>query len=162
MLRPWKVWSPVLALVLALAVTMTAQGQPTKVYRIGFLGTTSPKSHGDFVNRRLGVTNTVVLSDEGTRERGVIRLEAYDEALMSMITSRHSDTLAPDFWRGGASPADAIARDEPVVYVLIHPRHWRRSPLRNARDDARRMIEGTSFRLGIGIRRSLSWRGSPA
>jgi hypothetical protein len=64
---------------------------------------TTAASHGDFVNRRLGVTNTVVLCDEGTRERGVIRLEAYDEALMSMITSRHSDTLAPDFWRGGAS-----------------------------------------------------------
>jgi putative tryptophan/tyrosine transport system substrate-binding protein len=63
-LTPWRVWSPVLALALALAlaVTMTVHGQPTKVYRIGFLGTTSPKSHGAFVDA----------FREGLRERGYV------------------------------------------------------------------------------------------
>jgi ABC-type uncharacterized transport system, periplasmic component len=64
-LKPWRAWSSVwaFALALALAVAMAAYGQPaTKVYRIGFLGTTSPKSHGAFVNA----------FREGMRERGYV------------------------------------------------------------------------------------------
>ncbi|HTG48193.1 MAG TPA: hypothetical protein VK646_11115 [Actinomycetota bacterium] len=119
-------------------------------------------SHGDFVNRKLGVRNTEVLNDAEVRAAGRISLEAYDEDLMALITSRHSDTLAPNFWTNGSSPSDAIARGEPVVYALIHPRHWHRSPVWNARDDARRVAEGVAFRLRFRVARPLTWRDPAA
>jgi len=47
---------------LLLAATVVAHAQPTKVHRIGFLGTTSPKSHGPFLDA----------FREGMKERGYV------------------------------------------------------------------------------------------
>jgi hypothetical protein len=33
----------------------------------------------------------------------------------------------------------AIARGEPVIHTLAHPRHWRAARAVNARDDIRRL-----------------------
>ena len=56
-------------------------------------------SHGDFVNRRLGVPNWVILRDAAFRDRMNIELEAYDEACMRHVQSRHSDGQPyPTYW----------------------------------------------------------------
>jgi hypothetical protein len=108
-------------------------------------------SHGDFVNRRLGLPNWILLEPEDVRRECGIELEAYDDAFMRGVTSRHSDTGHPRYWITG-NPIDAIDRREPVVYLLVHPRHWRRAPIINARDDARRLADGLRYGLpGRGL-----------
>lgn len=102
-------------------------------------------SHGDFVNRQLGLPNWELLVDRDFRRRAGVELETYDEAVMGHVTSRHSDTLHPRYWIPG-SPELAIGRSEPVVYVLVHPRHWRAARSVNARDDLGRLSESIRYR----------------
>lgn len=103
-------------------------------------------SHGDFVNRRLDVPNLVILADPDFRRETGIDLEAYDETMMGHVTSRHSDTGHPRYWRPDG-PLGAVTRGEPVVYLLVHPRHWRVARTINARDDVARVWENVAYRL---------------
>ena len=106
-------------------------------------------AHGDFVNRRLLLTNSALLDDERFRSDIGIDLEVYDASFMRHVTSRHADTGYPRFWMTG-DPIEAMARREPVIYLLVHPRHWRVARAVNLRDDARRLADGVSYALPIG------------
>jgi hypothetical protein len=101
-------------------------------------------SHGDFVNRRLGVPNWMLLADRSFRDQVGIDLEGYDDHLLARMPHRSTDAAPPTLWRE-EDPMLAIDRGEPVVYVLVHPRHWRAAPLTNARDDVQRLWQGASF-----------------
>ena len=112
-------------------------------------------SHGDFVNRRLGVQNLAILADPEFRHKAGVELETNDEAFMTHVSSRHSDTHHPRFWipddalspiRRG-DPTAAMKAGNGVVYLLIHPRHWRVNRSFNARDDVMRLWEGITYRL---------------
>jgi hypothetical protein len=107
-------------------------------------------SHGDFANRRLGVANWAILADAGFRRRAGVDLETYDESVMTYVSSRHSDTLHPRYWID-EDPLKALARGEPLVYVLVHPRHWRTARAVNLRDDLGRLVE--SIRYAVPSRR---------
>jgi hypothetical protein len=111
-------------------------------------------SHGDFVNRRLGVPNWTLLADRSFRVEVGIDLEGYDDDLLARMPLRSTDTAPPRRWRE-EDPLVAIERGEPVVYVLMHPRHWRVARLENARDDIRRVWEGATYlRPSLRPRRS--------
>lgn len=110
-------------------------------------------SHGDFVNRRLGIANWEILADRATRAAVGVDLEAYDPALMDRVTARHSDTLHPVYWTP-EDPAGSIGQGEPVVHVLVHPRHWRTARRVNAVDDLRRVAEAVRFGLPLDPRRN--------
>jgi hypothetical protein len=113
-------------------------------------------SHGDFLNRKLGVNNWAILADRELRAELGIRLETYDEDFLATVSSYHRDAPPPAPWMH-ADPFEAIDRREPVMYVLIHPRPWRVNVRVNARDDLARLVEGVSFRLparGTGRPRS--------
>jgi hypothetical protein len=101
-------------------------------------------SHGDFVNRKLGIPNWSILADPEFRRAAGIELETYDDAITAPVTSRHSDTLYPRYWIPD-DPGPAIARGEPVIYLLVHPRHWRVARLVNAKDDAGRAWENLAY-----------------
>lgn len=103
-------------------------------------------SHGDFLNRRLGVKNTTILDDVGFRQAVGIQLETYDPAFLDTISSYHRDLMYPASWMHG-DPFEAIDRAEPVVYVLIHPRPWRVDRMANLRDDVTRLQEELAYRL---------------
>jgi hypothetical protein len=103
-------------------------------------------SHGHFINRDLGLANWALLSDHGFREELGVDLEAYDDALMRHVTSRHSDALHPNYWIP-EDPGLAIARREPVIYLLTHPRVWHADRLHNLRDDVGRLAESVVYRL---------------
>lgn len=103
-------------------------------------------SHGDFVNRAIGMSNWVILADPVFRRKSGVDLEVYDAAFMDHVTSRHADTLHPTFWNP-STPEDAFQRNEPVVYLLVHPRHWRVDRIGNARDDLQRLSESIVYRL---------------
>jgi hypothetical protein len=101
-------------------------------------------SHGDFVNRKLGIPNSRILEDEGFRRSVDIDVEVYDQRVNRLVTSRHSDTHYPRFWHPG-SPNMAIQRGEPVVYVLVHPRHWRVNRVGNVAEDVSRLARGSLY-----------------
>ena len=102
-------------------------------------------SHGDFVNRRLAVANWEVLADPPFRARVGVELETYDDALLARLPRRFTDALHPRYW-DPSDPLIAIRAGEPVVSVLVHPRHWRRNSVGNLRDDLRRLGEEMRFR----------------
>ena len=103
-------------------------------------------AHGDFVNRRLGVANWEILADATFREEVGIDLEAYDAGYLAHLASWFSDTLHPRYWEP-SDPVAAIRAGEPIVSVLVHPRHWRADPAGNLRDDARRLGDEVRYRL---------------
>jgi hypothetical protein len=102
-------------------------------------------SHGDFVNRYLGIPNHEMLINIEFRNKCGIVLEVYDEKMMKLVTSRHSDAIYPDLWKPN-SPLEAIQRGSKVVYLLTHPRHWRVNIKENFIDDVNRFIEGISYK----------------
>ena len=101
-------------------------------------------AHGDFVNRRLGIPNSIVLADSAFRLQVGIDLEAYDEQYLRKLTKRHSDAPHPHWWEG-KDPAIMIDARVPVISVLIHPRHWRVNRVDNTRDNLRRVLEGVRY-----------------
>jgi hypothetical protein len=106
---------------------------------------TTVASHGDFVNRTLKMPNWELINQE-LREQMGLEFEAYDELVNRCVTSRHSDTHYPRFWKP-SSPLDAIGSGEPVVYVLVHPRHWRTNFVENAKDNTLRLWEGIRYAI---------------
>ena len=107
-------------------------------------------SHGDFVNRKLGVPNWVILTDESFRRDSGVDLETYDDSFMARMSCRHRDTLHPTYWIP-EDPLAAIARNEAVIHILVHPRHWRVARAVNAKDDVVRLVEGFRYNLPIGL-----------
>ena len=108
------------------------------------LGMTTVASHGDFVNRKLGIPNQELLRDASFRRSMDIELEAYDEALNKYVGQRCSDTHPPQWWRP-SSPEEAIGEGTTIINVLVHPRQWRKDILDNLVDDTNRLIEGMRF-----------------
>ena len=105
-------------------------------------------SHGDFVNRKLGLINWAILADPEFRVEVGIELETYDEAFMSRVTSRHADLMSRPYWTP-TEPLAAIQRAEPLVYLLIHPRGWNVERIANVRANALRMWEGLLYALPV-------------
>ena len=103
-------------------------------------------AHGDFMNRRLGVSNSRILDEPTLRRDLGIELETYDEAFQRHVTSAHTDVPHPLYW-DPTDPGSAMRAGEPLLSVLVHPRHWRADPLVNARDDALRIVQGVQHRL---------------
>ena len=110
-------------------------------------------SHGDFVNRKLRIPNLVILDDQPFRDDVGIDLEAYDSKFTRHVTARFADGLYPHNWDHGG-PMAAIARGDPVVHVVIHPRNWRVDRAGNVKNDVARMLDGV--RYGLPSRRSRS------
>jgi hypothetical protein len=107
-------------------------------------------SHGDFVNTRLRAPNWLILDDPPTREALGIELETYDRKLLDHLPARMTDRPYPRYW-DPRDPVAAIEAGEPLISLLIHPRHWRVDLIGNARDDLRRGLDGV--RLALASRR---------
>ncbi|NOT86432.1 MAG: hypothetical protein HOP02_16990 [Methylococcaceae bacterium] len=101
-------------------------------------------SHGDWMNRQLGVTNCVILDDKNFRKELRLELEVYDPEFMNAVTSRHADAPYPVFWNPN-NPLNAIQNQEKVIYLLVHPRQWRANILVNLIDNLYRVWEGVIF-----------------
>lgn len=100
-------------------------------------------SHGDFVNRRLGIVNHELLTPD-IRKLMNIDYEAYDAELVGHLSSRFADMEYPGIWKPG-NPLDAIKRGDQVIKLLIHPRQWCSNSLVNAQDDLTRLYEGIRY-----------------
>ncbi len=79
-------------------------------------------SHGDFANRRLGITNCAVLDDSDLRARCGIAAECYDHELLSSFDLYISDKPAPSYFHPVA-PQVALGRHRRIC-LLTHPSQW--------------------------------------
>ncbi len=107
----------------------------------------SVASHGDFINRRLKMKNSCILTDRALREEMGIELEVYDDTFFEYIENRYSDGVYPHQWKP-SDPMDGLRRKASTVYVLIHPRNWRSNIKENLHDDVLRVAEGVRYLVG--------------
>lgn len=112
--------------------------------RIGFKIKTIA-SHGDFVNRKLNITNYAFINQELLDQCGLL-FECYDTRLTKSYSWTGSDCGYPNFFKG-ENPLLAIQKRLPVVYLLTHPRHWHVAPIENLTDNIVRLKEGIPFYL---------------
>ena len=98
----------------------------------------SVASHGDFVNRKLGLSNAQLLTPS-VRERCSIAVEAYDPIIKDDCLSI-SDCEPPQWWRP-QSCIDAISSGVPVINLLTHPKYWKAEPWENFQLTTQRVIE---------------------
>ena len=98
-------------------------------------------SHGDFMNRRLGMSNTMLVPPGPMRGELGILVEAYDDAAMSTVTLRCCDGVR---WRP-CDPTDGLRRGEHTIYVLTHPKHWRTNRIENLLVGGLRLCEEITF-----------------
>lgn len=104
----------------------------------------SAASHGDFVNRILGISNFSFLDESLRKETGIV-LEGYDAHLLNAFQAIYSDLGYPHFYRP-SSPHSSLEKGVSTVYLLTHPRHWRRSFRENTKDNWTRFREGILYR----------------
>jgi hypothetical protein len=110
-------------------------------------------SHGDFINRKIGIPNWVLLDNAEFRLQNGINLEVYDKEFMGLVDERISDSMHPVHWKPTA-PAELLRKKlkPELIYILVHPRHWRKNLMENLADDINRVIE----HLVYGMRHQLS------
>ncbi len=104
-------------------------------------------SHGDWINRRLGVKNSVLLDDPAFRAAAGVACEVYDTDIVAPLAGYFSDHVPPRYWRNG-DPIEAVRAGRGPVCVLTHPRHWRAHPRSNLAETARRVREAIAYRIG--------------
>jgi hypothetical protein len=106
----------------------------------------SVASHGDFINRKLGIRNVLILQDTNFRKEVDIDVEAYDGSAMNLVESQYTDIPYPMFWKP-SDPMSAFKNNVRVVYILVHPRHWRTAIIENLTDDIRRLYEQIRYSI---------------
>ncbi len=100
-------------------------------------------SHGDFVNRAIGVINNEITKDESLREKLGILCETYDKDLMESFDIYISDKPYPVFYTP-KSIFESIGREE-TICMLTHPRQWRTNIVINTQDNLTRLLEGLKW-----------------
>lgn len=100
-------------------------------------------SHGDWVNRRLGIMNHAILASRDFRAQIGVDFETYDDELVNPMKAYVSDYPAP-FWWKPAAPQSRLRLGESPLGVLTHPRQWQ-SSIHNATDIAQRIVEGLYY-----------------
>lgn len=99
---------------------------------------THASSHGDFMNRRMGVTNRAIF-DQDFRLQNNIKFEAYDDFLSNTITCRASD--ASSAATSASTITEGMAHQTDVAYYLTHPRRWRSGRYQSLQEDLIRISE---------------------
>ena len=102
-------------------------------------------SHGDWMNRRLGLRNLELLADPAVRAQLDVRHETYDAELMQPLQGYYTDAQPPAWWRKTGSPLPAIEAGLAPIGILTHPRQWRPNLVTNTRETIRRVSEGLAY-----------------
>jgi hypothetical protein len=100
--------------------------------------------HGDFVNRKLGITNSFLLEDIALREELGIVCEAYDSKLFDSFESYIRDLPYPIFYKP-ESIFNRLGKSN-IICMLTHPRQWETNWIENTKDNLKRFYEGKKWR----------------
>lgn len=101
----------------------------------------SVAAHGDFVNRKINVYNSILM-DEKVRKDINVDIEAYD--IEKNLDFRTCDCMYPKFWLN--DPNTAIKEDKKKVLLLVHTRWWDKSPLIRFKNDFIRLVESVRYK----------------
>jgi hypothetical protein len=108
----------------------------------------SASQHGDWINRKLGVSNKDLI-DGPTREACGLEFEAYDDEILNSVDVYVSDVATPpERWARGVSPLGAIQEGKRRIYMLTHERWWNAGRVAKVRADAGRVWETVRYALG--------------
>ena len=102
-------------------------------------------SHGDFANRKLGIPNHKLITNEILNTLGVT-FEAYQPEFLDNYTINISDCGLPKMYKGEISSTEAINKDLKVIHLLVHPKHWRSSWKWNSYENYKRIVEGIRYK----------------
>jgi hypothetical protein len=108
-------------------------------------------SHGDFMNRKLGITNTELLKDRPFRFSMGIDLEAYDEEYRKTIGKYFSDNAYPNHWKPESPLANGMHANT-KIQILIHPGNWRSTVFDHTQHNISRLYEECKYQLICGNR----------
>lgn len=97
-------------------------------------------AHGDFVNRKLQITNKFLYDEKISKKLKFI--EAYD--IEYSLDFRTSDCMYPKFFK--EEPNTAILENKKRVLLLVHTRYWGKNPVERFKLDLCRIIESIKFR----------------
>ena len=100
-------------------------------------------SHGDFVNRKLSISNFYFLNEELRHSLG-IEAEAYDDIFIKNYSEIISDSMYPKFYKP-RNIFDVINDNKQVIYLLSHPRHWETNFYVNTIDNITRTWQGFKY-----------------
>lgn len=100
-------------------------------------------SHGDFVNRRMGIPNYSFITPSILSDLG-IELECYDLFLFNHLGTILADDSYPQPYLF-RDPFSCIEEKHPVIYLLTHPRHWHIAIWENTKDNLKRAWEGIVY-----------------
>jgi len=100
-------------------------------------------SHGDFVNRKLGIINNEITNDKELRKKVGILIESYDKKLMDSFDIYISDKQYPIFYTP-INIFDAIGKYN-IICMLTHPRQWEVNVFVNISDNLKRIWEGIKW-----------------
>ena len=101
----------------------------------------SVAAHGDFINRKINVYNSILM-DEQVRKDIKVNIEAYD--IEKKLDFRTCDCMYPKFWVD--NPINAIKEDKKKVLLLVHTRWWDKSPLIRFKNDFIRLVESVRYK----------------
>jgi hypothetical protein len=104
----------------------------------------SVASHGDFVNRALGIMNHSITNKRSLRKELGIEVEAYDRLLFSSFDAYLSDRPPPVKFVP-TTPIDAISNNDMKICMLTHPRQWYSSFVANNKENYIRAVEGVKW-----------------
>jgi hypothetical protein len=102
-------------------------------------------SHGDFVNRKLGIANHLITEGEAQRNTLGIECETYDDLLIKSFDLYVSDKPYPIYYSHD-NIFDAIGTYN-TICMLTHPRQWRTNWYVNTKDNLIRLYEGLKYSL---------------
>ena len=100
-------------------------------------------SHGDFINRYLGITNKELINKDILNKLGIL-FEAYD--IEKFMDFRYADRMYPVCWY----PSDLSAANlngYQKGLVLVHPRQWGSNPKERFKLDYIRLKEEIKWRI---------------
>lgn len=110
---------------------------------------TSVASHGDWINRRLGVANHEFVSPELLAGLD-LAFEAYQSDLHAAFDVYVSDVATPPSrWRLDYGLADALRERRPKIYLLTHERQWHGNPIAKTRENLNRLEDEARYRLRL-------------
>jgi hypothetical protein len=107
-------------------------------------------AHGDWLNRRLKVSNAVLMEEPNALEILGLEVETYVPAYLSVLKNHLNELFPPKYW-WPETPEIAFARQDGVIELCCHPRHWSRNRLATLGEDLTRVQQG--IRYGLAARR---------
>lgn len=96
-------------------------------------------SHGDFINRKINLTNQYLYTNELKNKLNLI--EAYD--IETNIEFRTSDCMYPKFFK--EDPLKGLKENKKRVLLLIHTRYWGKNPCERIKLDFKRLIDAIKY-----------------